>query len=145
MERDLTWIAKVVPDFDLSRIPSDLHEFIPADKTDLEAVTALKASLYERLRPILPVLLTWMQDLNWPVAQALVPVLASIGAHLVKDLEPILHSEDEMWKYWILTCLVDTPDGALAKALQPALQKIEPGESEDIRAIISSIRTRHFT
>ena len=47
----------------------------PRDKFDLDAVAALAGVDGATLRPLLPDLLAWLQDANWPIAAPLADVL----------------------------------------------------------------------
>lgn len=75
---------------------------IPKDKLDLEAVERLKCHSYEQIKVIVPELLEWIQDLNWPVAKPLAVFLESISEHLTEDILEILRGKDEVWKYWCI-------------------------------------------
>ena len=58
--------------------------------------------------PWIPSLLEWIQDCNWPVAGDILPVLALHQSALVPLIHRVLspHEKDDIWKYWIITCLV---------------------------------------
>ena len=109
---------------------SELHELLPKDKHDLERATALVSIGYPAVAPLLPDLLEWLQDGNWPVAHVIGPFLASIGAPLTEDVRRILQSQDHLWKYWILLRIVaHSPE--LATNLYPELVKIAEGDAVD--------------
>ena len=110
--------------------PSELHELLPKDKHDLDRAKALVSIGYPTVAPILPELLEWLQDGNWPVAHEIGPFLASIGAPLAEEVRRILQSQDLLWKYWILLDVVaHSPE--LATALYPDLVKIAEGDTVD--------------
>lgn len=46
--------------------PSKPRELLPKDKFDLERATALVSTGYPTVAPILPDILGWLQDGNWP-------------------------------------------------------------------------------
>ncbi|MBO9558425.1 MAG: DUF5071 domain-containing protein [Caulobacter sp.] len=110
---------------------SKLRALLPEDKLDIDAVARLVTEGYPAIQPLLPDLLTWMQDINWPVAQALQPFLASIGASLAPLVRTILNTNDDVWKYWVVACLV-AESRPLILALEPELKKLAytptPGE-----------------
>jgi len=111
-------------------LPSELHELLPKDKHDIERATALVSNGYPTVAPILPDLLEWLQDGNWPVAYVIGPFLASIGKPLTEEVRRILQSQDQLWKYWILLDVVShSPE--LATALHPELVKIAEGAAVD--------------
>lgn len=114
----------------LMLLPDELRELLPKDKFDLERATALVSIGYPKVAPILPELLEWMQDGNWPVSHVLSPFLVSIGEPLAEQVRQILQSKDHLWKYWILNRIVaHSPE--LAMALYPDLVKIAKGDPVD--------------
>ena len=85
---------------------NDIQALIPRHKSDLERARAAIQAGYPAVTPILPQLLEWLQDYNWPVAHVLAPFLASIGNPLIPHIESIFHSNDEIWKYWIISAIM---------------------------------------
>lgn len=100
-----------------------LQSLLPKNKLDVDAVRRLSAEGYPAVAPLLPALLEWMQDLNWPVAQALHPFLAGLGEPLSPHIQSILRADDDVWKYWVLICVVaESPP--LLLALKPELEAL---------------------
>lgn len=118
-------IKKMCGSFDFTTISSELYALIPQDKTDVETAKKAVDYGYPGVAPILPVLIYWLQDLNWPVAQELTPFLAKIGAPLKQPVLDVLKTQDSIWKYWVVSELVDTTDLQLAKAIAPELQHLK--------------------
>jgi hypothetical protein len=83
-----------------------LRAMLPRDKLDTARAKAIVELGYPAATPVLPELLRWMQDINWPVAQVLQPFLAGIGAPLELHLREILGAEDDVWKLWIVTLII---------------------------------------
>lgn len=81
----------------------DTTHLLPVDKHDLPKAEAIVALGYPAVEELLPALLAWMQDPNWPVAKVLMPFLAGIGEPLAPHLCAIFESDDDVWKYWVLT------------------------------------------
>lgn len=82
----------------------NIQDLIPKNKGDLSTAEKLKNYSYEDLKEIIPNLLEWLQDLNWPVAKPVSEYLESIHDKMTTELLAILKSnEDEVWKYWIIT------------------------------------------
>ena len=113
---------------------NELTELLPKDKIETEKAEVLVATGFPAVEPILPLILEWMQDLNWPVAQVFQPFLASIGAPLAPYVRNVLSTNDEIWKYWML-CSVIGNSLDLARALQPELERMAsaptPGELKE--------------
>lgn len=113
-------------------MPPDLAALVPTHKSDTEKVRAIVALGYPAVAPIIPRLLEWMQDLNWPVAQELHPFLASIGAPLAPEVRRILETDDETWKFWILGMVV-AESAELAALLRPELGRLAAHPTPDER------------
>ena len=60
---------------------TDIHDLVPKNKFDSSNIERLKHLTDNEIEPILPSLLEWIQDCN-------------------------PHEKDDIWKYWIITCLV---------------------------------------
>ncbi len=84
----------------------DLANCIPKGKFDTEAVERAAEFGFPAINPILPELLEWVKDANWPAAQDLFPVLADSGPEITPHITAILESNDQCWKYIVLLCLV---------------------------------------
>lgn len=108
----------------------DLRHLIPVDKHDLGKVDEIAKLGYPAISPILPDLLYWMSDRNWPIARELEPVIARIGADLVPYIRAFLQGEDGWGKYNLLITLVDgSPE--LAAALKPDLERLAANPTPD--------------
>lgn len=112
----------------------EIAHLLPIDKHDLPKAEAIVALGYPAVDALLPELIAWVQDINWPVANVLIPFLASIGEPLAPHLRMIFESEDHAWKYWVLNKLV-APSPKLAVAVEPYLLRMAldpiPGESDE--------------
>ena len=112
----------------------DLVALLPCDKIETEKAEAIVALGFPAVAPVLPMLVEWMQDINWPVAQTLQPFLARIGAPLAPHIRRVLETNDEIWKYWVVRCVVGE-SADLAQALKPELQRLVSaptlGEAEE--------------
>lgn len=114
----------------------DPRALLPDDKLDTASAEQLVALGFPAIEPVLPQLLEWMQDFNWPVAQVLQHVLANIGAPLAPHVRKVLSQDDEIWKYWVLHCIV-RESKELAQALRPDLKRLvsSPTASEKIEEV----------
>ena len=102
---------------------NDIQLLIPQHKSDIERARAAVAAGYPTVAPILPQLLEWLQDCNWPVAHVLAPFLVSIGSPLVPHIRRILDTDDEIWKYWMISDIMrDSPE--LAAAFRDELERL---------------------
>jgi hypothetical protein len=108
----------------------DLENLLPRSKSDIARATAIVALGYPSVRPLLPDLIKWLQDYNWPVAEILAPFLASIGQPLVPEVQYILASNDTMWQYWVISCIVAN-SAPIFVAVKSELQRIASAETGD--------------
>lgn len=100
-----------------------LPPLLPAHKLDTDAASKLVALGFPAVEPVLPALLEWLQDMNWPVARVVQPFLAGIGAPLAPPIRTVFASGDSLWKYWVIQGVVgECP--ALARALAPELERL---------------------
>lgn len=109
---------------------NDTHTMIPQHKSDLKRANNAIMAGYPKVVPILPELLKWLQDINWPVAQILAPFLASIGTPLIPHIQKILQTDDEIWKYWIIVEIIkESPE--LAESFRTDLERLAKTPNEN--------------
>ena len=120
----------------------DFALLLPRDKHDTNRAAALTALGLERALPVIPEILKWMQDLNWPVATVFQPLLVDAGASLAVFVKPLLSSEDNVWKYNLLVSIVSRSP-ALAAALQTELMHLAstPTAEEQVEGVTEEART----
>ncbi|HMU83483.1 MAG TPA: DUF5071 domain-containing protein [Leptospiraceae bacterium] len=102
----------------------DLHALLPRSKHDLDNVQLLMNAGLPEIKPVLPQLFEWIQDINWPVARLLLPFLRSLGSKCREEIQSVLQSDDAMWKYWIITELIAKMDQIEARAFMPDLENL---------------------
>jgi hypothetical protein len=61
----------------------DINEYIPKDKHDHERVEQLKKLSREDIKRIIPELMEWLQDQNWPVSQGVEDILINSQDDLI--------------------------------------------------------------
>lgn len=86
----------------------DIKDLIPKNKYDISAVSELKKLSDIEIESIIPELLVWIQDMNWPIAEDIVEVLSVHGKVTEPYILNILKSDqkDEIWKFNIITYLL---------------------------------------
>jgi hypothetical protein len=109
----------------------ELFALLPQDKFDVGRAEAVIAAGYPAVAPLLPALIEWMQDANWPVARVLAPFLAGIGRPMEDHVRQVLWTTDEIWKYWVFECIVGKSQ-ELQLCLRSELERIalNPTEGE---------------
>jgi len=86
----------------------DVSDLIPKHKHDTSTIKQLMGLTEKEIQPILPALLEWMADMNWPVAPHIVKVLAQFPNGITPLIKQALSPEadDNILKYWIISELL---------------------------------------
>lgn len=85
----------------------DIRECLPRDKFDYEAVRKLSEFSDVELKVIIPELMEWLQDGNWPISKPVEDILLRLGEDLVPHIKDVLQTQDSSWEYFILVGLID--------------------------------------
>ena len=101
---------------------------IPRDKFDIEAVEHLKKLPSSEVVSLLPELMVWMQDMNWPVAQPVVELLLTFPNEITPLIDDVLAGDDDMWVYWCLVELVPKLPFYSKLVLAEAVEQIASGK-----------------
>ena len=83
---------------------------LPSKKNDMEAAYRLVEAGYPAVKPVLSELVEWLQDYNWPVAHVFAPFLAKIGKPMIPYIDHVFRTDDMVWKYWMISCLISKND-----------------------------------
>jgi len=103
---------------------------LPSDKSDTDAVRQLQSASRATVAPLVPSLLQWMQDMNWPVARPIAELLRDYPDELVAPVRAVLRGNDDVWKYWVICeLLVDGP------------RQLREAVSEDVLRIVNKPTT----
>jgi Domain of unknown function (DUF5071) len=102
----------------------DPRSLLPRHKSDGERVRALVDLGYPAVAPVLPELLTWMQDGNWPVSFGIGPFLAAIGEPVVPLVREVFAGTDGIWKYWCIERIVRAFPPDVAEQLRSDLERL---------------------
>ena len=76
--------------------------FVPKHKDDFQAVEFLRKTDFERFKAHVNELLSWIQDMNWPVAKEIAEILSSYTNNIKKQIIYIIRGDDDIWKYWCI-------------------------------------------
>ncbi len=113
------------------RIVSRVLYTLIAHKHDTATANGLIKAGYPAVERLLPYMLEWIQDSNWPVARALIPFFASIGVAAANEIRRVFTTTDDEWKASCLLVL-DQAGSELIRELAPELEAIAadatPGE-----------------
>lgn len=109
----------------------NLEDLIPKQKHDHERVNNLKNLELNEIKPILPELLVWLQDANWPVAQGIEDIVIGFQDELIPYIRDIFQTNDGTWKYFLLHGLIRRlPDNVLLQ-LKPDLERMKDNPTID--------------
>lgn len=125
----------------------NIRKLIPKHKDDQEVIEGLKKLSFEEIKPIVPDLLEWLQDMNWPIARPVADVLEKYSDQLVPDILKILKTNDGIWKLWVLMHLSrNTKDKALLKEIERiAISPIRDEFEEEVNIEANAILNNHKT
>lgn len=99
---------------------------LPEDKFDVDAVKRLDKELPENVIPLLPELMEWLQDMNWPVAKAVLPLLIRYEDITTQIAMDILKQDqkDDIWKYQIIKDFVPAVSDSNQNILFDSISRI---------------------
>jgi hypothetical protein len=102
----------------------DIHQLIPKDKFDIDTASQLRNYSYAEIKPIVPELLEWIQDMNWPVARTVADYLESISENLADEILKVLKGDDDIWKWGCLRIYLRTIDKINDEGLLNEIKRI---------------------
>lgn len=103
-----------------------LRTLIPKDKFDFAPFPELMEISEEEVKPILPDLLYWIADMNWPIAIEMVKVLARFPDSVIPLIKELLKptEKDEDWKYFVITDLIPALPAESQELLAQSINRI---------------------
>ncbi|WP_295082263.1 DUF5071 domain-containing protein [Ruminococcus sp.] len=86
----------------------DIRALVPKDKYDITVISELKKLSDTEIEPIIPGLLEWIQDMDWPVAGDTAEILSVHSKVTALFIPKLLRPEqtDDIWKFNIITYLL---------------------------------------
>jgi len=84
----------------------ELEVLLPRNKHDIGKVEELKKLDRKILVALLPDLLEFIQDMNWPVAPGILEILLTFPKEIVPHMQDALTTDDDNWKWFILNYLL---------------------------------------
>ncbi|MFS0865670.1 DUF5071 domain-containing protein [Fredinandcohnia sp. 179-A 10B2 NHS] len=118
-----------------------LNDLLPKDKFDFDKVEKLNELNRGELISLLPELLKWIQDMNWPIAPKIAELLLHFPNEIIPHIRNVFETQDNVWKFWCLEVLVKPLPVDKRKVLKNDLIRLaeRPTEGEileevDVRA-----------
>lgn len=103
-----------------------VKNLVPKNKFDFSGMEELMKLSDEEIEPVIPDLLAWMKDMNWPVANEMPALLALhqevLIPHIIEMLQPEQLECD--WKTYVIQDLLPLLDEKYLLMLKPALERI---------------------
>ena len=112
---------------------SESLECLIRGKFDSENANRLIALGYPTVAPVLPHMVEWIQDMNWPVAKLVAPFLGSLGAPILPEIRKVLDGDDLIWKYWVISELIGRLPVELAKEFRADLERLAFSPTDEER------------
>lgn len=91
---------------------------------DVAGARAVVALGYPAVAPVLPDLLEWLQDCNWPVSRPIGDFLSSLPEQMAPLIWGVLRGKDDIWKYWCIARLVSVMPRETAEQFHPELTRL---------------------
>ncbi|RCW40082.1 DUF5071 domain-containing protein [Paenibacillus prosopidis] len=109
----------------------EYSELIPRTKMDYERVALLKRASKAKIIPILPELLMWLQDMNWPIAQDIEDILVDFEEYLIPHIRAVIKTNDGGWKFFLLHGLINRLSNEKLLELKPELIRMRFSPTKD--------------
>lgn len=109
----------------------EYSELIPRTKMDYERVALLKRASKAKIIPILPELLKWLQDMNWPIAQDIEDILVDFEEYLIPHIRAVIKTNDGGWKFFLLHGLINRLSNEKLLELKPELIRMRFSPTKD--------------
>lgn len=116
---------------------SDPRQLLPRDKLDVVGARAVIALGYPAVAPVLPDLLEWLQDCNWPVSRPIGDFLASLPEQMAPLVWGVLRGKDDIWKYWCIVRLIRAMPPDIAEQFRGELTRLaeQPTRAEHLEEL----------
>jgi Domain of unknown function (DUF5071) len=116
------------------------NTLLPTSKSDTGKVERLLKLDRKDIAPHFADLLTWVQDINWPVASPIAEYFATGGEDTVIHVREILGGTDRGWQYNVIVYIVDHWPNALLASIREDLERLVSisicdGDEVDIAAL----------
>ena len=102
----------------------DPRTLLPRNKSDLANARAVVALGYPAVAPVLPDLLKWLRDCNWPVSRPIGDFLATLPEQLAPVIWNVLRDDDDIWTYWCIVRLISAMPPDIAEQFRPELTRL---------------------
>lgn len=109
----------------------DIRELIPKNKHDHESVQKLNAIDRNDIKPILPDLMVWLQDSNWPISREIEDLIIGFQEELIPHIKNVFNTDDGCWKHVLLYGLVSKLPNHILLDLKSDLERMKYNPTDD--------------
>lgn len=102
----------------------DPRELLPQHKSDVARAQEVIALGYPAVAPVLPELLEWLLDCNWPVSHPIGDFLATLPEAMAPMIWQVLQGDDLGWKYWCIVRLIRVMPTHVAEQFRGELSRL---------------------
>jgi hypothetical protein len=88
------------------------------------AAIVLKKIGYPRVKSVIPELLEWIRDMNWPGAEEIAELLATVDEEIIPYVKQVLRSGEGIWIIWVLSEVVSKWDNDLISLIKENLWEL---------------------
>lgn len=115
----------------------DLSLYLPKDKHDFDSVIVLSKLEHSKVIILIPNLLEWLQDINWPIATEIANLLLRYPEGTIPYVKEVLSAKDDIWKEWCLRYFVNELPDHLVIEFKGELTRIafEPTKGEELEEV----------
>lgn len=104
---------------------------LPKHKSDHESVDVLTSLERSMVIPLLPELLVWLQDTNWPIASEIVDLLLKYTVEIIPHVKTIFSQSDSGWTYNIFNDLINEWEMEFVSVLSSSLRELAQNSDND--------------
>ena len=103
-----------------------VKDLVPKNISDFSGIEELRKLSDEEIASVIPDLLAWMKDMNWPVAKEMPDLLAPHQRVLIPHVIEILQPEQSEcdWKTYIILFLLPLLNEKYLLMIKPSLERI---------------------
>lgn len=115
----------------------NLNLYLPKDKYDFDSVTVLNNLGNSKVILLIPSLLEWLQDINWPISTEIAKLLLKYREETIPHVKEVLNAKDDRWKEWCLRYFVmELPDDFIIEFKDELIRiAYDPTKGEELEEV----------
>lgn len=98
--------------------------YIPKHKFDFETVERIRYADPDTIKPVLPYIFEWIEDINWPIAQELAKVLVKFDDLVIPIIKDLIHRPDGLREYSVYFFMLKLLTGKQLILLKDELERV---------------------